>query len=90
MSILSTSFSELHLLPHGITIEMVPKNKHSRYQLLLNEVHSNYCKRVGPFYANSLLDCFCAFLLEHFLTLLVTFSRLGKGCQAKIFQAKVI
>ena len=41
----------------------------------MNEVHSNNYKRVGIFYANFLLDRSCAFLLEHFLTSQVTFSR---------------
>ena len=41
----------------------------------MDEVHINYCERVGLFYANFLPDCFCAFLLEHSLTSQVTFSR---------------
>ena len=40
----------------------------------MNEVHSNYCKRVVLFYANFSLDRFCAFLIEHSLTSHVTFS----------------
>ena len=43
--------------------------------MLLNKVHSNYCKRVGLLYANFSLDRFCTFLLEHSLTSEETFSR---------------
>ena len=43
--------------------------------MLLNEVHSNYCKRVGLFYANFSLDHFAVFFLENSLTSQVTFSR---------------
>ena len=39
----------------------------------MNEVHSNYCKSVGLFYANFLLDHFCAFLLDYSVASRVTF-----------------
>ena len=46
----------------------------SFYYLLLNEVHSNYCKFVGLL-CNFFAWPFCAFLLEHSLTSQATFSR---------------
>ena len=75
MSVLSGSFSELHLLPHGITIEMVHKIKHPRYKLLLNEVHSNYCKRVGPFYPTFVACPFLRFSSGTFFDFSSDFSR---------------
>ena len=48
--------------------------------MLLNEVHSNYYKRVCLF-----LCTFCAFLLEHSLTSHVTFSRFRSSFLSNLY-----
>ena len=49
------------------------------YELLSNEVLSNYCKHVSLFYAKFWLDCFCDFVLQHSLTSQVTCLRLSSS-----------
>ena len=52
---------------------------------MLLEVHINYCKRVGLFYANFLLDYFSAFILENFLTSQVIFSRFRSSVLSDLY-----